>query len=95
MGGDFASVGAGGERSISVGVVSRAAKRRGIVYETDAKAEKRVKVVGVFPAESYPAIRYPISVTSAGTGDAAKYVEFVRGKESAAVFRKYGFEPLK
>lgn len=75
--------------------VARGEAPLGIVYETDAMAEKRVKIVGTFPADSHPPIRYPIATTTAATGDAVKYVEFVRSKESAAVFRKYGFEPLK
>ncbi len=55
-------------------------------------AEKRVKIVGTFPADSHPPIRYPISVTKAGTADATRYVDFVRSKERcAAVFEKYGF----
>ena len=75
--------------------VARGEAPLGIVYATDAQAEKRVKIVGAFPADSHPPIRYPISATTAATADAAKYVDFVRGKESAAIFVKYGFEPLK
>lgn len=75
--------------------VARGEAPLGIVYETDALAEKRVKIVGAFPADSHSPIRYPISATTAATADAVKYVDFVRGKESAAIFRKYGFAPLK
>lgn len=75
--------------------VARGEAPLGIVYETDALAEKRVKIVGTFPADSHPAIRYPIAVTAAGGAEAAKYVEFVRGGESAGVFRKYGFQGVK
>jgi molybdate transport system substrate-binding protein len=75
--------------------VARGEAPLGIVYETDAKAEKRVKIVGTFPADSHPPIRYPISVMKAGTGEAARYVEFVRSKESGAVFKRYGFEAVK
>ncbi|WP_372835567.1 molybdate ABC transporter substrate-binding protein, partial [Puniceibacterium confluentis] len=35
----------------------------GIVYATDAAAEKRVHVVATFPAESHPPILYPGAVT--------------------------------
>jgi molybdate transport system substrate-binding protein len=75
--------------------VARGEAPLGIVYETDALAEKRVKVVGMFPEDSHPAIRYPISATTAATPEAARYVEFVRGRESAAIFRKYGFRPVE
>jgi len=69
--------------------------RLGIVYSTYAQAEKRVKVVGVFPADSHPPILYPIAATTAATTDGTKYVDFVRSKASQDVFKKYGFEALK
>jgi molybdate transport system substrate-binding protein len=72
--------------------VARGEARLGIVYSTDAQAEKRVKVVGIFPADSHPAIRYPIAATTAATADGTKYVEFVRSKASQEIFAKYGFE---
>ena len=75
--------------------VARGEARLGIVYSTDAQAEKRVKVVGIFPADSHPAIRYPIAATTAATADGTQYVDFVRSKQSQAIFRKYGFEPVK
>jgi molybdate transport system substrate-binding protein len=75
--------------------VARGEARLGIVYSTDAQAEKRVKIVGVFPADSHPVIRYPIAATTAVTPDGMKYVDFVRSKQSQDVFRKYGFEPVK
>jgi molybdate transport system substrate-binding protein len=73
--------------------VARGEARLGIVYSTDAQAEKRVKVVGTFPADSHPPIRYPIAATTAATDDGTKYVDFVRGKSSQEIFRKYGFDP--
>jgi molybdate transport system substrate-binding protein len=74
--------------------VARGEAPLGIVYSTDARAEKRVKVVGTFPENSHPPIRYPIAATPAATAEGAKYVEFVRGKASQEIFRKYGFEPV-
>ena len=67
----------------------------GIVYETDAKAETRVKVVGTFPADSHPPITYPIALTSGAQPDAAKFVAFVTSAAGSQVFRKYGFQPLR
>ena len=74
--------------------VARGEARLGIVYSTDAQAEKRVKV-GTFPADSHPPIRYPIAATTAATADGTKYVDFVRSKASQEIFRKYGFDPVK
>jgi len=64
----------------------------GIVYLTDAKIEKRVKVLDVFPRDSYPPIRYPIAMTAGAGADASRFVEFVTGKRAAVIFQNYGFE---
>ena len=63
----------------------------GIVYETDARAEKRVRIVGLFPPDSHPPITYPVALTSAAQPQAADFVAFLRGPVRAAIFRKYGF----
>jgi molybdate transport system substrate-binding protein len=63
----------------------------GIVYLTDAKIEKRVKLLDVFPQETYPPIRYPIAMTTGAGADASRFVVFVTGKRAAAIFQNYGF----
>jgi molybdate transport system substrate-binding protein len=35
----------------------------GIVYQTDAAADKRVKILGVFPESTHPPIIYSIAIT--------------------------------
>jgi molybdate transport system substrate-binding protein len=75
--------------------VARGEAKLGIVYSTDAQAEKRVKVVGTFPADSHPPIRYPIAATTSATAEGTKYVDFVRSRASQETFRKYAFEPAK
>jgi molybdate transport system substrate-binding protein len=75
--------------------VARGEAPLGIVYSTDARAEKRVKVVGTFPETSHPPIRYPIAATTAATAAGMKYLEFVRSAESQQIFRKYGFIPAQ
>lgn|GEM_PF-26208 len=64
----------------------------GIVYLTDAKIEKRVKLLDVFPQDTYPPIRYPIAMTAGAGADASRFVEFVSGKRAAVIFQNYGFE---
>ena len=44
-------------------LVARGGAPLGIVYTTDAKVEPRVEVIGIFPADSHPAIVYPIAAT--------------------------------
>lgn len=72
--------------------VARGEAPFGIVYATDARAEPKVKVVGVFPASSHPPIVYPGAVTSASRNSAAAaFLGFLQGQQAAAIFRRYGF----
>src|SRR5262249_18703108 len=41
-------------------LVARAEAPLGIVYETDAKVEPNVKIIGAFPPDSHPPIVYPL-----------------------------------
>lgn len=67
----------------------------GIVYETDANAEKAVKVVGVFPEDSHAPIVYPAAVTAeAKSPDAGAFMAFLRTGTAAALFEKQGFTVL-
>ena len=74
--------------------VARGEAPFGIVYLTDAKIEKRVKLLAVFPQDTYPPIRYPIAMTAGAGADASRFVEFITGKRAAAIFQKYGFALL-
>jgi molybdate transport system substrate-binding protein len=75
--------------------VARGEAPLGIVYETDAKAENRVKVLGVFPEDTHPHITYPIALTAGASADAARFVAFVTSAAGSKIFRKYGFQPLR
>jgi molybdate transport system substrate-binding protein len=67
----------------------------GIVYETDAKIEPKVKIVGVFPERSYPPVTYPVAATTASKSEAvARYLDFLRTGAAKAIFEKYGFSFL-
>jgi molybdate transport system substrate-binding protein len=66
----------------------------GIVYSTDAQAEKRVKVVGIFPESSHRPIRYPIAAVATASAEGTKYLQFVRSAASREIFERYGFEPV-
>jgi molybdate transport system substrate-binding protein len=74
--------------------VARGETPVGIVYETDAKIEPKVKVIGVFPDDSYPPVTYPVAATAAAKPAGARYVEFLRGSAAKAIFEKYGFSFL-
>jgi molybdate transport system substrate-binding protein len=74
--------------------VARGDAPLGIVYHTDALVEKRVRIVGVFPADSHPPIVYPVALTSRADAAAARYAAFIASADAQAIFRKWGFEPL-
>jgi molybdate transport system substrate-binding protein len=74
--------------------VDRGEAQFGIVYETDALIDKHVRVVDVFPADSHLPIVYPIALTTAAKGDAAKFVAYINGPAGALAFKAYGFTPL-
>ena len=77
-------------------LVARGEAPLGIVYQTDAAADKGVKIVGAFPPETHPAIIYPIAVTSASTNpDAAAYVGFLKSPTARSAFEKQGFVVLQ
>lgn len=75
--------------------VARGETPIGIVYETDAKIEPKVKIVGVFPDGSYPPVTYPVAATAATNNAAvARYLNFLRSGAAKAIFERYGFSFL-
>ena len=79
----------------ALALVGRGEAPLGIVYETDAKVEPGVKIVGQFPADSHPAIVYPVALTASAKPEAARYLAFLRSQDAKAVFEKYGFTFLQ
>ncbi len=67
----------------------------GIVYATDAHIEQRVRIVGIFPAETHGPITYPIALTSRAGTEASRFVEFLQGARGRAAFEKAGFIVLQ
>ncbi|WP_455270054.1 molybdate ABC transporter substrate-binding protein [Rhizobium herbae] len=77
-------------------LVSKGEAPYGIVYQTDAAADKGVKIAGTFPEDSHPPIVYPIAITADSKNpDAAAYVDFVKSAKAAALFEAQGFTILK
>jgi molybdate transport system substrate-binding protein len=75
--------------------VARGETPIGIVYETDAKIEPKVKIVAVFPDGSYPPVTYPMAATAAtGNPAVARYLNFLRTPAAKAIFERYGFSFL-
>jgi molybdate transport system substrate-binding protein len=78
----------------ALALVARGEAVLGIVYSTDAKVEPGVKIVGTFPADSHPAIIYPVAATSTAKPDATSYLAFLKTSAAKAIFEKYGFTYL-
>lgn len=74
--------------------VARGEATLGIVYRTDALAEKRVRVVDVFPATTHPPITYPVALTAGAQREAAAFEAFLEGDAAREIFVRYGFERL-
>lgn len=75
-------------------LVARGEAPLGIVYETDAKVEPGVKIVGVFPATSHPPIIYPIAQTATAKPSTTQYLAFLRSGTAQVIFERYGFTYL-
>jgi molybdate transport system substrate-binding protein len=77
---------------VALTYVARGEAPLGIVYETDARAEPKVKIVGMFPENTHLPIVYPVALTAHGTSaDARAFLTYVEGPQAAEVFRRYGF----
>ena len=76
---------------VALAYVARGEAPLGIVYETDAKAEPKVKVAGVFPEDSHAPILYPEALTKDAKPDAAAFLAYLSSPAARAVFARDGF----
>ncbi len=76
----------------ALALVERGATPLGIVYATDAKASRAVRVVGAFPANSHAPIRYPLARLSASRkGEAEGFRRFLLSRDGKTILARYGF----
>ena len=74
--------------------VARGEAPYGIVYETDAKVDPGVHVVGVFPENTHAPIVYPVALTKTTAPAAKDFLAYLSGPDARALFVKAGFSPL-
>jgi molybdate transport system substrate-binding protein len=74
--------------------IARGETPLGIVYETDGKVEKRVRIVDYFPESSHPPIVYPVAVIAQAHPSARQFVDFLNSAVAQDAFKKYGFQPI-
>lgn len=76
----------------ALALVERGEAPLGIVYATDARASRAVRVAGVFPANSHPPITYPIATLATATSpDAEPFRRFLLSAEGRRIFARHGF----
>jgi molybdate transport system substrate-binding protein len=74
--------------------VDRGETPYGIVYATDAAADKKVAIVGAFPEDSHKPIIYPIAATPGADAEAKKFLRFLESAAAKPAFEKQGFTVL-
>jgi molybdate transport system substrate-binding protein len=76
----------------ALALVARGEAPYGIVYATDAYADKGVRIVDTFPAASHPAIVYPAAIIAQSTSAAAKpLLDYLRSPPARATWEQHGF----
>ncbi|MGV3479460.1 MAG: molybdate ABC transporter substrate-binding protein [Sphingobium sp.] len=77
----------------ALALVERGEAPLGVVYATDARASRRVVVVGTFPAASHPPITYPVAALKSGRNPVAaeRFRRFLISRDGRAIFARYGF----
>ena len=76
--------------------VSRGEAPFGIVYQTDAAADTKVKIVGLFPEDTYPPITYPMAAVAASNHPTtAAYLAYLRSSAARPLFERQGFTVLR
>jgi molybdate transport system substrate-binding protein len=74
--------------------VARGEVPLGVVYATDARAEKGVRVVATFPAGTHAPIAYPAAKTRVGRPESIGYLTYLSGTDARLIWKKYGFQEL-
>ena len=78
----------------ALALVSRGEAPLGIVYRTDAMADKGVRIVDAFPPGSFPAIVYPIAELKGSTPAAHALAGFLASAAARGTWERYGFRVL-
>jgi molybdate transport system substrate-binding protein len=79
---------------VALAYVARGEAPLGVVYETDARAEPKVRVAAVFPAGSHAPIRYPVALIRDAKPAARGFLDYLSSPAARAVFTGAGFTVL-
>lgn len=76
----------------ALALVERGEAPLGIVYGTDAAISKGIKIVATFPANSHPAITYPVAMMKGMENPASqRLMDFLKSATANAIFSDFGF----
>jgi len=79
----------------ALALVSTGEAPLGIVYKTDAAADRKVKIVGTFPEGSHAPIVYPAAITAESKdADAAAFLKCMQSAKAKTLFEEQGFTVL-
>jgi molybdate transport system substrate-binding protein len=76
----------------ALALVARGEAPLGIVYQTDAAAEPKVRIAGRIDPALHPPIVYPAAALRGSGASAERYLEFLAGARAAAIFERHGFD---
>lgn len=75
----------------ALALVARGEAPLGIVYASDAKSERRVRIVAKLDARAHAPIVYPAALVSASHPAASAYLDFLTSAEAKKIFVRHGF----
>lgn len=81
---------------ITLAYIERGEVDAGIVYATDAAVASAVRIVHTFDRGDYPAVIYPLVLTTRGNSNPAAVAvfAFLQSAEARTIFVRYGFRSL-
>jgi molybdate transport system substrate-binding protein len=79
----------------ALALVAQDAVSVGIVFESTARVEPDVKIIGIFPQSSTRQIKYSAAARIASDPETLNYLHFLRRAEAKTIFERYGFRYLE
>lgn len=80
----------------ALALVARGEAPLGIVYDSDAFVEKKVRVVAALPDRYHAPIVYPAALlATSSNGDAETFLSYLKSAEAQGIFASFGFRTLK
>ena len=76
-------------------LVARGEAPLGIVYRTDAMADKGVRVVAAFPGDSHPKIVYPMVQLKGADAATAQLAAHLASPATRAIWERFGFRVIR